>query len=1427
MPEDPSPKLWKHPLRQPSSGATNGTPQVAVPRDRAPARHGWGEIAVISNHSFLGGASHPEELVREAARIGHAGMALTDFETFGGAVRAHVAAREVHVGDQGGRQAGERFRLAHGVRMRFSIDDVPSVQSVDGHVPDAHALGQVGWIGDGQTIDLVLYPTDRASWGALCRLLTKARTMAPRIGGDAPHSNGALRPEVRRRRLPLHDLVELLRESTRGGDGLLAVLRTPRVPSHRVLEAAEGLASLMPDRLAVALTRVDDPEGTAEAERSIVFADALGIPVAASSDVRMHALSRKPLLDTLACIRDGACIDRASRQIALHAERRLRPPGEIMRRYGDRPDALETAWRFLERASAFSLDELRYEYPEEVVPQGVPPMQHLRTLVWKGARERYPRGVPAKVARQFEHEFGIIADLGYAPYFLTVHDIVAFARSRGILCQGRGAAANSAVCYALGVTAVDPDRIDVLFERFVSRERNEPPDIDIDFEHERREEVIQHVYAKYGRERAALVCEVISYRGRSAVRDVGKALGFAPDTVERLANEVDRWSGGGLGACDDVAAGSFDIGADRQLPEATASRLRSTGLDPAAPRVQALVRLVAEILGFPRHRSQHVGGFVISRSPLAEIVPIEQAAMQDRTIIEWDKDDIEALGMLKIDLLSLGMLTAIRKGIDLVNGDRAALSAGAVAARLDDAPQPRRDLLDASPRQRDASARTVDDHPCCASAEEQAAADLQTLAFHAIPSEDPATYAMICKADTVGVFQIESRAQMSMLPRLKPRRFYDLVIEVAIVRPGPIQGDMVHPYLRRRSGAEPVEYPSEAVRAVLGKTLGVPLFQEQAMALAVVAAGFTAGQADELRRAIAAWKRSGNKIAMFGEALEGGMIARGYTRAFARQVFEQIKGFSGYGFPESHAASFAHLVYASAWLKRHHPAAFTTALLNSQPMGFYAPAQLLRDARDHGVAVRGIDVHCSRWDATLERGPDPSPWIATSTPPARALFEGLEGPALENDRGFAQEAAVFRIDGAGMEPRIERLDRSGSNPLRWRAVHARASEGGGAQVSSDHVRTIFRRVHSRGRSVIEDARTCADEMLILRHEDDRAAIEGHDGTHDPSRCNRLGRRPEPLCAPSALAGNPSDAGLWDADLTHESPPSNPQHEVERFLVPAQSAIRLGLRMVRGLDPEEAHRVVEAVMQYGPFRSIADLAEASRASQATLRKLAAADAFGSMALDRQQAIWQIMALRDRERPLWSFGARSDMVDAGAEERPRGTPASTPASTRAVARVDAGACETEPALPPVTELSAIARDFESTGVTLKRHPVACLRDALQRLRVIPCGHLRDERRAPAGKHVRVAGLVLVRQRPSTAKGIVFMTIEDESGIANLIFRPKVYERLRPSVRSAVLLAVGGKVERRDGVVHILVHSAQDLSDRLATETTSIAAQSRDYR
>jgi error-prone DNA polymerase len=615
-----------------------------------------------------------------------------------------------------------------------------------------------------------------------------------------------------------------------------------------------------------------------------------GLPLTAAGDVHMHHPARRALQDTLTAIRLGTPVQQAGHHLYPNAERHLRRREELARLYP--PELLAESMRIAERCR-FSLEELRYEYPHELVPGGETPATHLRALVEAGMRERWPDGASAKVRQQVEHELRLIAELHYEPYFLTVHDIVRFAKNRNILCQGRGSAANSAVCYCLEITEVDPARMDMLFERFISKERNEPPDIDVDFEHERREEVIQHIYSKYGRERAALAATVITYRPRSAVRDVGKALGLSLSQVDRLAKSLTWWDG------------------RRVLKE----RLCEVGFDPDNPIIARLVDLVNTLVGFPRHLSQHVGGFVISQSPLSRLVPIENAAMPERTVIQWDKDDLDALGLLKIDVLALGMLTAIHRAFDFIEHYRG-----------------------------------------------------QQLSMATIPAEDPAVYTMIQRADTIGVFQIESRAQMSMLPRLKPQTFYDLVIEVAIVRPGPIQGNMVHPYLRRRQGLEPVSYPSDAVRAVLQRTLGVPIFQEQVIKLAMVAADFSAGEADQLRRAMAAWRRKGG-LELFEKRLIEGMRKRGYSAQFARQIFQQIQGFGEYGFPESHSASFALLVYVSAWLKYYEPAAFTAALLNSQPMGFYAPAQLVQDARRHGVTVRDVDVCLSDWDCA----PQPPP----------------------------------------------------------------------------------------------------------------------------------------------------------------------------------------------------------------------------------------------------------------------------------------------------------------------------------------------------------------------------------------------------------------------------------------------------------------------
>jgi len=1423
MPEQPPPKLVVHPALSnprvhPASAADDG---VASMRHRPPCvpRRRIAAIETTSCHSFLRGASQPEELVAHAARLGLDGMGLCDHATVGGAVRGHVAAR-----DSG-------LPLAQGARVFLDLPE---------HAP----------------LEMLLYASDRASWGALCAMLTKGKRAARKT-----HCA-----------LTVHDLVEVLRARQHGGgaagEGLLAVLIPPRVPAQPFLEAAEGLAALMHERLAVAVRRVDDPDGVVDAERALVLARYLGVPPVAACDARMHDASRRPLLDVLACIRQQTDMARAPHLVSRNGERRLHAPDELKRRYADLPEALEWSWRLVERASAFSLDMLRYEYPAELVPEGVTAMDHLRGLVRHGAAERYPYGVPPKVLRQFEHEFAIIEDLGYAHYFLTVHEIVAFARSRGILCQGRGAAANSAVCFALGVTAVDPDRVDVLFERFISRERNEPPDIDIDFEHERREEVMQHIYAKYGRNRAALVAEIISYRGRSAVRDVGKALGFSPDAMARLANEVDRWTGGGLGSRDDAGEAFFgddgDPASPPELAPQAAERVRAAGLDPASPGVRHLARLVGQILGFPRHRSQHVGGFVISNGPLCESVPIENAAMPGRTVIEWDKDDIEALGMLKIDILSLGMLTAIRKTIDLVNGDRMALAAGASPCRAADAPDPRPDFACTGPSSRlpldprpnasaavsptSAPASTPPDDASSAAVGVFAEPAVEPLRFHAIPPEDGQTYDMVCKADTVGVFQIESRAQMSMLPRLRPRCFYDLVIEVAIVRPGPIQGDMVHPYLRRRNGEEATVYPDDAVRKVLGKTLGVPLFQEQAMSLAVVAAGFTPGQADELRRAIAAWKRQGNRIAQFGALLEEGMVSRGYTREFARQVFEQVKGFSGYGFPESHAASFAHLVYASAWLKRHHPAAFAAALLNSQPMGFYAPAQLVRDAREHGVAVRAVDIHCSRWDCTLERGPDLAAELATRQgaavadglfgsaepvghAPPRASAAAWGGPEIYRYRGSHQASrnpavchlasrnlGTVRIDAdpAGMaRPHVEDWKGDATPARGWTRTFAASRRSVPDAVLSEanllHAEGSMpvspRFVHARGKSV----------LWMSDDETGAAMDDARDGTR--AGYATAAYRAEPLCAPSA--------GL----VADHAP------DPKRFAVPTQPCIRLGLRMVRGLAVEDALRLVDAVVRYGSFGSMAELSERTGLSAAPLRRLAAADAFRSMGLDRQQATWQILALRDRGRVLWSFASEARDAANGTQATPHGAAcaeAACPPSTSAAQhaddrvddRIDDRIDDYEPALPRIHELDAIARDLESTGVALSGHPIACIRAKLDRMAVTRCGELRDEDRVPTSTRVSVAGIVLVRQRPSTAKGIVFMTIEDESGIANLIYRPKVYERVRAAVRHSVAVRVEGQVERRHGVVHVLVRSARSLDKLLGQEGGAMTSQSRDF-
>jgi len=815
----------------------------------------YAELHCRSNFSFLTGASHPQELLARAGQLGYRALAITDECSLSGVVQAHEAAARCGL------------QLIVGAQMWVS-------EPVGAGDADAAGLSM-------SSMRLVLLAQTRAGYGHLSQWITLARQRAGKGRYRAYRADVETAADH-----PHGDLLA-------GLPGCLALL-APDVtqPFDQVLAHAQWLKAVFGDRAAIALSLLLRARDDELIDRVRRVSDITGLAVAAAGDVLMHVRSRKPLQDTLTATRLGLPLAQCGWQLEPNAEQHLRPIGRLQALY-------EPAWLaqtvVLAERCTFSLAELRYEYPQEIVPPGATPTSHLRALTELGALKRYPpdlfpSGLPPKVREQIEHELALIAKLGYEPYFLTVADIVAWARSENILCQGRGSAANSTVCYCLQVTEVDPSRQHTLFERFISAERNEPPDIDIDFEHQRREEVIQYIYRKYGRDRAALTAVITRYRPRSALRDVGRALGLDAQHIDQVAKSQQWFDGQHID------------------PE----RLREKGFDVAAPITRLWIELTEQLIGFPRHLSQHPGGFVISRGPLAQLVPIENAAMDGRSVIQWDKDDLDALGLLKVDILALGMLTALRRSLDVISEK--------LGRRF----------------------------------------ELQD-----VPAEDAATYDMICQADTVGVFQIESRAQMSMLPRLKPREFYDLVIEVAIVRPGPIQGGMVHPYLRRRDGLEPVTFPKPEIEVALSRTKGVPIFQEQVMQLAVLAADFTPGEADSLRRGMAAWKRKGG-LGPFHERLVGRMVEKGYERDFAESIFKQIQGFGEYGFPESHAASFALLVYASSWIKRHHPDAFLAALLNSQPMGFYAPAQLVRDARAHGVEVRAVDVRYSLWDSGLE-----------------------------------------------------------------------------------------------------------------------------------------------------------------------------------------------------------------------------------------------------------------------------------------------------------------------------------------------------------------------------------------------------------------------------------------------------------------------------
>ncbi|MGC9370673.1 MAG: error-prone DNA polymerase [Paracoccaceae bacterium] len=823
----------------------------------------YAELSITSNFTFLTGASHPEEYMERAALLGLPAIAIADENSVAGIVRAHARAREI-AREVAERQEADRDPIGPPRPAHIPAPPSAPIHTVPRLIPAARIVLEEGFA-------VTALPRDRAAWGNLCRLI----------------SRGRLRADKGRCRLRFDDLMDW-------GAGLELLLHPPRVSgpgggAGGWVSRARRLSRRFPGQVSLLLTPRYDGQDEFRFARHAALAERLNLPTVASAAPLMHHGRRRRLADVLTAIRTGQRVADLGRAALANGEQRLRSPDEMRRLFKGHEEALQRSLGIAARCP-FSLDELRYEYPSELTGEETA-AQRLSRLARAGLAWRYPAGAPERVRRMLDHELALIAKLRYEPYFLTVHDIVQFARSRGILCQGRGSAANSVVCYALGVTSVSPEVGTMVFERFVSEARDEPPDIDVDFEHERREEVIQHIYERYGRHRAGLCATVIHYRGKRAVREVGRAMGLSEDTLAAMSSQL--WGWGSPRAVDEV-------------------RLREIGLDPADPRLRQTLELIFEIQGFPRHLSQHVGGFVITEGRLDELVPVENATMEDRTVICWDKDDIDALGILKVDVLALGMLTCIRKAFDLI------------------------------------------------AQHHQAEYDLATL-----PPEDPGVYDMLCRADSLGVFQVESRAQMNFLPRMRPRCFYDLVIQTAIIRPGPIQGDMVHPFIRRRNGEEEVTFPSDALGEVLGKTLGVPLFQEQAMQIAIIGAGFTPDEADRLRRALATFKKRGH-VSDFHHRFISGMLRNGYDREFAERCFSQIEGFGSYGFPESHAASFALLVYASAWLKRHHPGIFACALLNAQPMGFYAPAQILRDAREHGVELRPVCINASFWDNVME-----------------------------------------------------------------------------------------------------------------------------------------------------------------------------------------------------------------------------------------------------------------------------------------------------------------------------------------------------------------------------------------------------------------------------------------------------------------------------
>jgi len=1025
------------------------------------------ELQVTTNFSFLRGASHPEELVKQAADYGYSSIAITDRNTFAGLVRGHVVAKKLAI------------RIIPACRL--DLLDGPG---------------------------LLAFPTNINAYSQISSLLT----------------TGNLRAEKGQCHLYKADVYSHVKGSK------FVLLPPPAL--NVVFDFDDSFKKVLREYhdafgndLYIAASRTYGGDDAKHLFRISQLASQFNIRMVATNDVHYHHPDRRELQDIVTCVREKCTIYNAGFRLLPNSERYLKPIDEMVRLFRQYPQAI---WNTHEIAEAckFSLDELKYQYPKEITSNGRTPQEELTFLTWQGAHQLFPEGIPEKIKHTIEYELAFIEQVSYAEYFLTVYDIVRFAREQGILCQGRGSAANSTVCYCLGITSVDPSKFDLLFERFISSARNEPPDIDVDFEHERREEVIQYIFRKYGRDRAAIVATVTQQHHRGAIRDVGKAMGLSVDTVARLSGLI--W---------DFSKEGFDR-----------KRIIEQGLNPDDLHLRKVLQLTSQFMGFPRQLGQHTGGFVITEGKLSDLCPIMNARMEDRTCIEWNKDDIDALRFLKIDVLALGMLTCIRKGFDLAKNHYGL-----------------------------------------------------NLTLANIPQDDPAVYEMVSHADTIGVFQIESRAQQSMLPRLKPKCFYDLVIEVAIVRPGPIQGDMVHPYLRRRNGEEPIEYPSKELEAILSRTLGVPLFQEQAMKIAIVAAGFTPTEADELRRSMATFKANG-LISQFQDKLIKGMTRNGYTEEYAHRVYRQLEGFGSYGFPESHAVSFALLVYVSSWIKCYYPDVFACAILNSMPMGFYQPAQLVIDARKHGVEVRPVDINYSEWDNKLE-------------------------------------------------------ERSGK----------------------------------------------------------------------------------------------------------------------------YHALRLGFRQVKGIRQDEMEILIKARKKM--FGSLQELRE-TRLAESALEKLADADAFRSVGLDRRQALWEV-STKDRPQSLFSRDPGKDKM------------------------------EESITLPEMTLPEHVVYDYATTSLSLKAHPVSFIREHLSRLHIMSTSALET---ANPGALVKVAGLILVRQRPGTAKGVCFITIEDETGTANLVVFENLFDKYRKEIIQSKLLMVEGELQREGEVIHVIVKRCFNFSKLLRHLTTS---------